>query len=195
VVRAGATWRGFDAQRKTGGVGRSTRIVSQQMERAAKLQDLEVRAERNRRVRGCERECSAGGRLGLIPQACAHARQQATREQVESQWCESRTGTTRRRCDRARRSCRRLRGCADRVSAAHAREQWRLSREQENPVGREGVGIANQSGLIGFFHESTTSSSSYPSPIVRARPQHLRKAREPSYRASSDPFVETSSPW
>jgi hypothetical protein len=29
----------------------------------------------------------------------------------------------RRRCNQARRSCRRLRGCADRVSAAHAREQ------------------------------------------------------------------------
>jgi hypothetical protein len=70
-----------------------------------------------------------------------------------------------------------------------------LAREKENPEVREGVSIANQSGLIGFFHEPTTSSSSYPSPIVRARPQHLRKAREPSYRASSDPFAETSSPW
>jgi hypothetical protein len=29
----------------------------------------------------------------------------------------------------------------------------------------------------------------------RARPQHLKKAREPTYRASSDPFAETSSPW
>jgi hypothetical protein len=179
VVRAGATWRGFDAQRKTGGVGRSTRIVSQQMERAAKLQDLEVRAERNRRVRGCERECSAGGRLGLIPQACAHARQQATREQVESQWCESRTGTTRRRCDRARRSCRRLRGCADRVSAAHAREQWRLSREQENPEVRGGDGIANQSGSNVSSQRSTTSSSFYSSSIARMRPQHLEETPEP----------------
>jgi hypothetical protein len=52
-----------------------------------------------------------------------------------------------------------------------------LAREQENPEVREGVGIANQSGPIGFFLESTTSSSSYPSPIVRARPQHLKKAR------------------
>jgi hypothetical protein len=39
------------------------------------------------------------------------------------------------------------------------------------------------------------SSSSYPSPIVRARPRYLEEAREPSYRASSDPFAETSSPW
>jgi hypothetical protein len=69
-----------------------------------------------------------------------------------------------------------------------------LAREQENPKVREGVGIANQSGPIGFFLEPTTSNSSYPSPIVRARPQHLKKAREPSYRASSDPFAETSSP-
>jgi hypothetical protein len=41
-----------------------------------------------------------------------------------------------------------LRGCADYVSAAHAREQWRLSREQENPEVRGGDGIANQSGSI-----------------------------------------------
>jgi hypothetical protein len=70
-----------------------------------------------------------------------------------------------------------------------------LAREQENPKVREGVGIANQSGPIGFFLESTTSSSSYPSPIVQARPQHLKKTREPSYRTSSYPFTETSSPW
>jgi hypothetical protein len=88
-----------------------------------------------------------------------------------------------------------LRGCAGRVSAAHVREQRRLSREQENLEVRKGVGIANQSGPVSFFLESTTSSSSYPSPIVRARPQHLKKARQPSYRASSDPFAETSSPW
>jgi hypothetical protein len=62
-----------------------------------------------------------------------------------------------------------------------------LAREQENPEVREGVGIANQSGLIGFFHESTTSSSSYPSPIVRARPQHFEEAPGPSHRASSIP--------
>jgi hypothetical protein len=73
-----------------------------------------------------------------------------------------------------------LRGCADHVSAAHAREQWKLSREQENPEVREGVSIANQSGPIGFFRESTTSSNSYSSPIVRARSQHLEETPEPS---------------
>jgi hypothetical protein len=67
--------------------------------------------------------------------------------------------------------------------------------KQENPEVCKGVGIVNQSSPIGFFLESTTSSSSYPSPIVRARPQHLKKAREPSYRASSNPFTRTSSPW
>jgi hypothetical protein len=101
------------------------------------------------------------------------------------------------RCDRTRRSCRKLRECAGRVSVQwHTRvSSGGLAREQENPEVREGVGIANQSGPIGFFLESTTSNSSYPSPTVRARPQHLKKAREPSYRASSDPFVETSSLW
>jgi hypothetical protein len=98
-------------------------MASQQEERAAELQDLEVRAELDRRVRGCEWECSAGGRFGSIPQACARVRQQATRRQAGGQWCESRTGTARRKCDQARRSCRRLRGCAGRVSAAHARAE------------------------------------------------------------------------
>jgi hypothetical protein len=69
------------------------------------------------------------------------------------------------------------------------------AREQENPEVREGVGIANQSGPIDFSHKSMTSSSSYSSLIVRARPRHLKKAPGPSYRASSDPFAETSSLW
>jgi hypothetical protein len=67
--------------------------------------------------------------------------------------------------------------------------------EQEDPEVHEGVRIANQSGPIGFSHKSTTSNSSYSSSIARARPQHLKKASGPSYRASSDPFAETSSPW
>jgi hypothetical protein len=37
AVGAGATRRGFDAQRKTGNGGRSTRMTSQQAERAAEL--------------------------------------------------------------------------------------------------------------------------------------------------------------
>jgi hypothetical protein len=69
------------------------------------------------------------------------------------------------------------------------------AREQKNPEVRGGVGIANQSGFIVSSPGSATSSSSYPSPIVRARPRHLEEAREPSYRASSDPFARTSLPW
>jgi hypothetical protein len=61
-----------------------------------------------------------------------------------------------------------------------------LACEQENPEVREGVSIANQSSSIISSHKSTTSSNSYSSPIVRTRPQHLKTAREPSYRASSD---------
>jgi hypothetical protein len=45
------------------------------------------------------------------------------------------------------------------------------AREPENPEVRGRDGIANQSGPIGFFPESTTSSTSYLSPIIRARPQ------------------------
>jgi hypothetical protein len=109
-------------------------MASQQMERAVELLDPEVRAELNQRVRGCERKCSTGGRLGLFPQAWAHARQQATREQIQSQECLSRGSST----------------C-----------------EQKNPEGREGISVANQSGPICFFHDSTTSSSSYPSLIAQ----------------------------
>jgi hypothetical protein len=58
-------------------------MASQQVERAAEMQDSEVRAELDWRVRECERECSTDDRLGLIPQACARTRQQATRERVE----------------------------------------------------------------------------------------------------------------
>jgi hypothetical protein len=55
--------RGFDVQRMTGGSDGSNRIASQQVERTAKLQDLEVRVELNRRVREYERKRSTGGRL------------------------------------------------------------------------------------------------------------------------------------
>jgi pentatricopeptide repeat protein len=79
-VEAGATQRRFDAQRKTGGGGRPALMASQQMERAVELQNPEVRAELNRHVHECERRCFASCWLGSIPQACAHARQQATRK-------------------------------------------------------------------------------------------------------------------
>jgi hypothetical protein len=146
-------------------------MASQQMERAAELQNPEVRAELNRCVRKCERKCFASGRLGSIPQACARARQQATREQVKGQWCESSTGIVCKRCDRARRSCKRLRGCAGPASAAHVREQRRLSREPENPEVRKGVGIANQSSSFVSSQGSTTSSSSYSSSIAEQDPK------------------------
>jgi hypothetical protein len=61
----------------TGGGGRPTLMASQQVagRKAAELQDTEVRAELNRHVRECERECSTGARLDSIPEACACARQ------------------------------------------------------------------------------------------------------------------------
>jgi hypothetical protein len=83
----------------TGGGGRPALIASQQVGRMMELQNSEVRAELNRRVRECERKSFASGRLGSIPQACARARQRATREQVKGQWCESSTRTVCRRCD------------------------------------------------------------------------------------------------
>jgi hypothetical protein len=74
-VGAEATRRWFDAQRKTSGGGRPALIASQQMERAAELQNPEVRAELNRRVRKCEQKCFASGRLSSFSQARAYARQ------------------------------------------------------------------------------------------------------------------------
>jgi hypothetical protein len=79
AVRAEATRRGLDAQRKTGSGGRSTLMASQQVKRVTELQDPEVRAELNRRVRECERKCFTSGRLGSFPQARAYARQRTTR--------------------------------------------------------------------------------------------------------------------
>jgi hypothetical protein len=67
--------RGSDAQRKTGGSGRPALMASQQVERAAELQDPEVQVDLDWHIRGCERECSTDGRLGSIPQASARARQ------------------------------------------------------------------------------------------------------------------------
>jgi hypothetical protein len=59
--------------------------------------------------------------------------------------------------------------------------------EQENPEVCEGVGISNQSGPIVSSHKSTMSSSSYSSPIVRARPQLFKKAPGPPPRVSLIP--------
>jgi hypothetical protein len=99
------------------------------MERAAELQNPEVRAESNWRVRECERKCFASGQLGSIPQACARARQQATREQVKSQ------------------------GYVSRGSSTH---------EQENPEGREGISMVNQSGSIILFHSPRHPATPFP---------------------------------
>jgi hypothetical protein len=92
--RSGQEQRGvrFDVQCKTGGGGRPVLMASQQMERAAELQNPEVRAELNWHVRECERKCFANGRLGSFPQARAYAKQRTTRKQVGGRWCGSRTG-------------------------------------------------------------------------------------------------------
>jgi hypothetical protein len=63
------------------------------------------------------------------------------------------------------------------------------AREPESSEVRGSDDIANQSGPIDFFPESTTSSTSYLSPIVRARPQHLKKAREPFIELFSSPIL------
>jgi hypothetical protein len=67
--------------------------------------------------------------------------------------------------------------------------------EQENPKFCEGVGIANQFGPIGFSHKFMTSSSSYSSPIVRARPQHLEEAPGPPSEPLRSLYAGTSLPW
>jgi hypothetical protein len=60
-------------------------MASQQADRAAELEDPEVRAELDRRVRECERERSVSGRLGSISQATREqARDPGVREQSGS---------------------------------------------------------------------------------------------------------------
>jgi hypothetical protein len=54
-----------------------------------------------------------------------------------------------------------------------------LTREQENLEVRGGVGIATQSGSFISSQGSTTSNSSYSSPIARARPQYLEETPGP----------------
>jgi hypothetical protein len=77
-----------------------------------------------------------------------------------------------------------------------------LVREQENPEVRKGVGIANQFGPIGFFHESTTSSS----PISRRSSEQdhntskkllnpIESLRSLNTRTSSPRQHRLSSPW
>jgi hypothetical protein len=152
----------------------------------------EPRSSQTRRASSTHAEVEAGaarhgfdarrrtdGQLSSFLQARAYARQLTTRMQAGGRWSGSGAEAAHRRCDQARRSCRRLRGCADCVSAAHAREQWRLSREQENPEVRGGDGIANQSGSNVSSQRSTTSSSFYSSSIARMRPQHLEETPEP----------------
>jgi hypothetical protein len=162
-----------------------------------------------------------GSRLGSFLQARARARQQATREQARGQWSGSvlpaaavgRPGWRRSRrrgrqsyilCERERRTgdATRRGGPAGGYAGVPAvfQQHTCVSRggsacEQENPEVRGGVSIANQCGPIVSSHKSTTSSNSYSSSIARARPQHIKEAPGPSYRASSNPFTETSSPW
>jgi hypothetical protein len=72
-----------------------------------------------------------------------------------------------------------------------------LAREQENPEVRGGIGIANQSGSIVSSHKSTTSSSSYSSLIVQARPQHLEETPgpPPPIEPVRSLYTGTSLPW
>jgi hypothetical protein len=93
--------------------------------------------------------------------------------------------------ERERRPCEWLRKYADsaRTGAVKSRRvssyvgRGCSTHEQENPEVRGEVSIANQSGSVVSSQESTTPNNSYLSSIVRARPQHLKKAREPSHRA------------
>jgi hypothetical protein len=59
----------------TSGGGMPALMALQQVERAAKLQDLEVWADLDWRVRKCEWECSTDSQLGSILQACARVGQ------------------------------------------------------------------------------------------------------------------------
>jgi hypothetical protein len=63
------------------------------------------------------------------------------------------------------------------------------AREPENPEVREGVGIANQSGPIGFSHESTASSSTFPSSIAEQDHNTSGKLVNPFIELFSSPIL------
>jgi hypothetical protein len=62
------------------------------------------------------------------------------------------------------------------------------AREQENPEVHGGVGIATQSGSFVSSQGSTTSNSSYSSPIVQTRPPHLEETPGPP-SSLLDPYM------
>jgi hypothetical protein len=62
-------------------------------------------------------------------------------------------------------------------------------REQEDPKIRREDGIANQSGPIGFSHESTTSSSTFPSSIAEQDHNTSRKLVNPLIELFSSPIL------
>jgi hypothetical protein len=138
-----------------------------------------ARFRRRVRVQG-NRPCAS--RLGAV--GVKAERERRLCEWLHKYACSARTGAVR---------SRRVSSCANRsVRPAMLKHHLCVgrgssTREQEDLEIRGGVGIANQSGSIVSSHESTTSSSSYSSPIVRARPQHLKKAFGPSHRTSSIP--------
>jgi hypothetical protein len=77
--------------------------------------------------RGFDARRRTDGRLSSFPQARPYARQPTTRMQAGGRWCGSRAEAVHRRCNLARRFCRRLRECAGRVSVAHMREQRKFN--------------------------------------------------------------------
>jgi hypothetical protein len=149
------------------------------MERAAELQNPEVQAELNRRVRECKRKCFASGRLGSIPQASARASQQATREQVKGQWCESSTG----QCvgDATGRG-----DPAGGYAGVPTVFLWHTcvsrgssTREQEDPEVRGGVGIADQSSSIVSFHGPRHPATPIPRQLFKRDHNTSRKLVNP----------------
>jgi hypothetical protein len=84
-----------------------------------------VGAETERR--GSDARRRTDGQLGSFPQAHAYARQPTTCMLAGGRWCGSGAEAAHRRCDHARWSYRKLRGCAGHALAAHVREQRRLN--------------------------------------------------------------------
>jgi hypothetical protein len=161
-------------------------MASQQVERTAELQDPKVRVELDWRIHRV--------RARVFRRRPVHFRRRVRMQ--GNRPCASRLGASgagaeRERCTGAAAKRGGPAGGYAGVPTLFLQHtcmsRGGLAREQKDPEVREGVGIANPSSSIVSFHKSTTSSSSYSSSIVRARPQHLKKAREPSYRASSIP--------
>jgi hypothetical protein len=160
-------WRGESdgeaaERRRRLGVTSSEEPRSSQTRRAP---STHVEVETGAARRGFDVPRRTDGRLSSFLQARAYAKQPTTRMPAGGRWCGSRAEAAHQRCNQARQSCRKLRGCALRVSVAHMREQ-------ENPEVRGGVSITGHREK--YPRLSSTHYNPWQASLSPTEPRHRR---------------------